>query len=146
MTQIVEDKIYLHKDLSYRLVGLCMEIHREYGCVHNERVYHNVLKEKLEKQKLNFLSKPRIIIYSKETGNRIGYYEPDFVVENKVILELKAKPIVIRSHEIQLSEYIKTSEYEVGYLINFGLSSLYFKRLIYTNDRKKFLSAIGGKK
>lgn len=132
----------LHKELSYRIVGLCMEIHREYGCVHNERIYHNLIKEKLEEHGISYLSEPKIIIYSKQSGNKIGYYKPDFVIDGKIILEIKAKPIIIKSQEIQLSEYIKTSEYELGYLINFGLKSLYFKRIIYTNDRKNFMSAI----
>ena len=138
----VDDKTYLHKELSYRLVGLCMGIHREYGRVHNERVYHKVLIEKLEKEGISFKSKPRIVIYSKETGKEVGYYEPDLVVEEKVVIELKAKPIVLRNHEIQLSGYIKISEYELGYLFNFGLSSLYFKRIIYTNNNKPFISMI----
>ena len=142
MKEDIENKTYLCKDLSYKVVGLCMEIHREYGCVHNERVYHKLLIEKLEREKINFKSKPRIVIYSKETGNSVGYYEPDLIVEEKIVVELKAKPIVLKNYEIQLSEYIKISEYEVGYLFNFGLNPLYFKRIIYTNNNKPFLSKI----
>jgi GxxExxY protein len=136
------DKIYLHKELSYKLVGLCMEIHREYGHMHNERVYHKLLIEKLKREDLKLKSKPRINIYSKETGSKVGYYEPDIVVEEKIVIELKAKPIIIKNHEIQLSEYLKSSEHEIGYLFNFGLRSLYFKRIIYTNNNKPFLSKI----
>jgi GxxExxY protein len=78
-----KEENFLHKDLTYKIVGLCMEIHREYGCVHNERVYHKLLIEKLEKEKINYKSKPRINIYSRETGRVVGYYEPDLVIENK---------------------------------------------------------------
>lgn len=129
---------YLYKDLSYKLVGICMEIHREYGYLHHERIYHKILEEKLGLNGMIFISKPKIIVYSKDTGNKIGYYEPDLVIDNKIVTELKAKPINLKQFEIQLSEYIKTSEYEVGYLFNFGLPSLYFKRIIYTNDKKLF--------
>ena len=64
----INDKNYLYKELSYQIVGMCMEIHSEYGHFHNERIYHKALEEKLEINKLSFLSKPRIVIYSKETG------------------------------------------------------------------------------
>ncbi len=133
---------YLYKDLSYKMFGICMEVHREYGSVHNERIYHKVLEEKLKLKNINFVSQPKIVIYSKETGNEIGYYVPDLVIEDKIVVELKATPMVFKKHEIQLSEYIKISEYELGYLFNFGLKSLYFKRSIYTNDNKLFLSQI----
>ena len=116
-----------------------MEIQKEYGSFHNERIYHNVLKEKFEKEQIKYLSKPRIKVYSKESGSKIGHYEPDFVVENKIMLELKAVPVNIKRYEIQLSEYIKTTEYEIGYLINFGIMPLYFRRIIYTNDKKNLL-------
>jgi GxxExxY protein len=138
----MEEGNYLYKNLSYGLVGICMEIHREYGCIHNERIYHKVLIEKLNKNKIKNVSKPKIVIFSKETGNEIGYYEPDLIVEDKIIIELKATPVIFKKHEIQLSEYIKTSIYELGYLVNFGLQSLYFKRIIYTNNNKLFLSKI----
>lgn len=136
------ETICLHKELSYKLVGLCMEVHREYGCAHNERIYHKLLIEKLEREKFKFRTKPRVNIYSKETGEIVGYYEPDLIIEEKVILELKAKPLILKDQEKQLSEYLKVSEYEVGYLINFGLKSLYFKRIIYSNGKKPYISKI----
>ncbi len=117
-----------------------MEIHREYGCVHNERVYHKLLIEKLEKEKISYRSKPRVNIYSKETSKVVGYYEPDLIIEEKIVVELKAKPLILKDQERQLSEYIKVSEYELGYLFNFGLKSLYFKRIIYTNNNKPYIS------
>jgi len=130
---------YLFKDLSYKLVGLCMELHREYGRFHNERIYHKGLEEKLEGSRIEFKSKPRIAVYSKYSGKEIGYYEPDLLVDNKIIVELKVYPKIIRKHEIQLLEYLKTSEYELGYLFNFGLQSLYFRRVIFTNNNKLFM-------
>lgn len=129
--------VYLYKELSYKLVGICMEIHRLYGNGHHERIYHNAFVEKLKLNNVKFVSKPKIVIYSKDTGDKLGYYEPDLIIENKIIAELKAKPAIIKQFEKQLSEYIKTSVYEVGYLFNFGLPSLYFKRIIYTNNNKK---------
>jgi len=133
---------YLFRDLSYKLVGLCMELHREYGQFHNERVYHKGLEEKLNQQKIEFKSKPRIAVYSKDSGKEIGYYEPDLLIESRIIVELKVYPKIIRKHEIQLLEYLKTSEYESGYLFNFGLHSLYFRRIIFTNNNKLFMTKL----
>ncbi len=127
---------FLHKDLSYEIIGICMEAHREYGNNHNERIYHNILGENFDLKNIRYKSKPKVSVYSKETGKEVGFYVPDYLVEDKVLLELKAKPFTHKKDEVQLSEYIKTTLYEVGYLINFGLPSLYFKRIIYTNDRK----------
>ena len=104
-----------------------------------ENYFINIEKEKLEKESITHLSKPMVKVFSKETGNKLGYYVPDFLVENKIMVELKAKPVVFKCDEIQLSEYIKTTQYEVGYLINFGVMPLYFKRIIYTNDKKNLL-------
>ncbi|MDD3487244.1 MAG: GxxExxY protein [Candidatus Moranbacteria bacterium] len=141
-----EDKKFLYKDLSYRLVGICMAIHRDYKAIHSERIYHKAFEEKLNLENIRFLSKPKVTIYSRDTGNEIGYYEPDLVLDEKIVVELKATPQNFRKYEIQLSEYLKISEYELGYLINFGLPSLYFKRIIYTNDNKSFFSRIKQKK
>lgn len=130
----------LHKDLSYKIVGLCMEIHNEYGNNHNERIYHNLVAERFDENKISYESKPKISVYSRKTGKEIGFYVPDFLVGDVIILELKAKPFNDKRDEKQLSEYIKVTPYELGYLINFGTDSLHYKRIIYTNDRKSFLS------
>lgn len=119
-----------------------MELHREYGPFHNERIYHKGLEEKLNRGKIEYKSKPKIAVYSRDSGKEIGYYEPDLLIENKLIVELKVYPKIIKKHEVQLLEYLKTSEYELGYLFNFGLRSLYFRRIIFTNDNKSFMTKI----
>lgn len=133
------EKEFLYKDLSYKIIGICINIQKEYGSFHNERIYHNVFREKLEKEKIKYLSEPRIKVFSKETGVQIGHYKPDYLIEENIIVELKSKQIPIKTDEIQLSEYLKTTEYEVGYLINFGIMPLFFRRIIYTNDKKNLL-------
>lgn len=134
------DKSFFYKELSYTLVGLAMEIHREYGYFHNERIYHRLFCERLTQKKIPFVSNPKIPVYSRETGNKIGCYVPDLLINDIIIIELKAVPYNSSNHEIQLSEYTKVTPYEVAYLFNFGVPKLYFKRIIFTNDRKHFLS------
>lgn len=130
----------LHKDLSYRIVGRCMEIHRQYGSYHKEKIYHNLLLEQFNLKGIPYKSQPKIPVYSRATGQKVGLYVPDFLIENVIILELKSQPFITKRDEIQLLEYLKNTSYEVGYVINFGGSQLEYKRIIYTNDRKSFLS------
>lgn len=132
--------MYLFKDLSYKIIGICMEIQRKYGPYHNERIYHNLLTEHFDLNRISYKSNPQILVFSRETGRKIGVYVPDFLVENAIVLEIKAQPFNAKKFEVQLSEYVKTTPYEVAYLINFGTQSLYYKRIIYTNDHKSFLS------
>ena len=121
---------FLYKSLDFKLLGICFDIHNTYGCGHNERIYQNLLKERFEKECLKFSPQPRIPVFSKLTGRKIGLYVPDFLLEDKIIIEIKATGILLKRQEIQLLEYFKTTPYEIGYLINFGLSKLYYKTLL----------------
>lgn len=127
----------LYKELGYQIVGICIDIYNNYGPHHKEVVYQRLLNEKFGFVGLKYLWEPKINIYSQDTGKIIGCYIPDFLVDDKIILEVKATRINCFRDEEQLIHYLKVSEYELGYLVNFGLRSLYYKRLIYTNDRKK---------
>lgn len=132
----------LHKELSYKIVGQCLEIYNNYGPHHKEVIYQRLLNEKLRLAGFKYLWEPKIDIYSLDTGKIIGCYVPDFLIDNKIILEIKATKINCFRDEQQLVHYLQVSEYELGYLVNFGLRSLYSKRLIYTNDRKKINTKI----
>jgi GxxExxY protein len=65
----------------------------------------------------------------------VGEYVVDMVVNDLIVLELKAVSQIVDEHEAQLLSYLKASQYEVGYLLNFGMSPK-FKRLIFDNERK----------
>lgn len=130
---------FLCKELSHEIIGICIKIQKEYGNSHNERIYHRVLEEKLASKNIKFLSKPKIKIYSLDSDKVLGYYEPDLLINDIIILELKAKTVSINSDYNQLMQYLKTTAYEIGYLINFGIVPLQFKRIIYSNNRKKFM-------
>lgn len=132
----------LYKELSYEIVGCYMTIHREYGRHHNERIYHNLLSEQFDLKGIQYKSKPRISVYSRNTGKEVGFYVPDFLIDSSIIVEIKAIPFNRKEDQIQLSEYIKTTPYELAHLVNFGTPRLFIKRIIYTNDRKSFLSDI----
>ena len=79
------------------------------------------------------------MIHSIDTGKSLGVYVPDFLIEDKIIVEIKATDFTIRDNLKQHMSYLKAGQYEIGYLVNFGTPRLYIKRTIYTNDRKPWL-------
>jgi GxxExxY protein len=96
----------------------------------------------LEKAELQYEQQKRINIYSLDSGKILGTYVPDFVVENKIIIEIKASAFTTRQDVRQQQSYLKASIYEVAYLVNFCTPQLFIKRSIYTNDRKPFIVKI----
>jgi len=131
--------MFLEKDLSYKLVGCFYEVRNKYGRWHRENFYDKVLDEVMEIKGLKFVDKPNIPLYSLDTGKKITIFIPDKLVENKIIIELKAKPYIFEDDARQVLEYLKASKYEIIYLVNFGEITFKPQRLIYTNDRKPFI-------
>lgn len=132
-------KKILYKDLSYRLQGIFMEVRNNFGPGHKEIVYQNALSEEFLANKILFEKEKNIKIYSPKTGNTVGNYRIDFLVEDKIILEIKAVDLIPRNFIDQIYSYLRNSEHELGYFVNFKSPKLYIKRIIYANDRKRFL-------
>lgn len=132
-------KEFLYKDLSYKLQGIFFEIRNRYGPGQKESVYANLVAEQLDQAAIPYEREKRLTILPQETNKTVGIYQPDFLIDGKIILELKSTRYPIRQDEQQLYYYLRNSSYEVGYLINFGLPELFIKRIIYSNSRKPFL-------
>lgn len=130
---------FLHEALSYRLRGLFFKIANTYGKGLKEIIYQKALAEELEKETIPYVREKRIEIHSETTGNTLGVYIPDFVVDDKIIVELKATNIPLKRDIEQQLSYLKASRYELGYVVNFSTPRLYIKRTIYTNDRKTLI-------
>ena len=128
----------LYKELSYQIQGAVIEVRKNYGSGHKESVYQSALAEELQLRKILFKREPSISIVSPKTDKTIGIYRPDFLVDDKIILEIKAVEVLARRLVDQLFDYLRNSKYELGYFINFSGPKLYMKRIIYTNDRKTF--------
>ena len=126
----------LYKELSYKVQGILMEVRRMYGSGHKEKVYCNAIEEFLQKEKIYYKREPRIDIKSLITEKIIGIYRPDFIIDNKIILETKAADIIPKNFIDQMYSYLRVSNYELGIFVNFRSSELYIKRIIFTNDRK----------
>ena len=130
----------LHKDLSYKLQGAFINVRNNFGPGHKEKVYQNALVEEFLDNKILFEKEKNINIYSPKTGNSVGNYRADFLIDDKIIIELKAVDFIPKNFIDQIYSYLKNSKYELGYFVNFKSPKLYIKRIIYTNDRKLFFS------
>jgi GxxExxY protein len=128
------DKDYLHKELTSEIINRFYVVYNKLGYGFLEKVYEKSLKFEIEKTGL-FVErqKPINVFYETEL---VGEYFADLLIDNKVIVELKACETISEEHENQLINYLKATEIEVGLLINFGKKPE-IKRKIFTNDRKK---------
>ena len=129
---------FLEKELSYKIIGCFYNVFNKYGYGLKEIIYEKALSEEFNKNKIQYERQKRINIYSFDTGKILGTYVPDFIVENKIVLEIKSIDFLTRKCIYQQRSYIKASLYEIGYLVNFGAKEIEIKRSIYTNDRKPF--------
>lgn len=120
----------LYKDLTYKIIGALYEVHKELGSVHKEIIYHKAVGIELADRNINFVEEKPIDV--KYKGKKIGVYKPDFIIEDKVILEIKVVPMIIKAMQDQVYYYVKGTKYKLVLLANFGTSKVGIKRLIYT--------------
>lgn len=123
----------LHKDLSDKILKCFFNVYNKLGYGFLEKVYENSMMLELKKNGI-FAQKQRPIkvLYDESV---VGEYFADIIVENTIIIELKAVEFLVEEHELQLLNYLKATNIEVGLLLNFGKRPD-FRRKIFTNDRK----------
>ncbi len=130
----MDDKI-LHRELSYEIVGCFYDVYNELGPGHKEKIYHEALKSSFVEKQITFKDNRRFGITFK--GKPVGVYQPDFVVENKIIIEIKSVPKMPRIFERQLYYYLRGTPYTVGYLVNFGSDMIDIRRRVYDSARRR---------
>ena len=123
----------LHKELTGSILKLFYEVYNELGHGFLEKVYQNALYTELKKNGFEVESQKQIKVYYKNV--EVGEYYADLIVNNKVILELKATESITEAHEFQLLNYLKSTNIEVGLLLNFGKKPE-FCRKVFQNYRK----------
>ena len=124
----------LYEDLTYKIRGAAFNVYNALGAGHKEAVYQNALEDEFIKQNINFEKEKTIDVNYR--GKVVGIYRPDFVIDNKIILELKALPFVGNTEEKQIWNYLKGSSYKLALLANFGGEKLDIKRVIYDTARE----------
>lgn len=116
--------------LTERIISCCYKVHSELGPGFNEKIYHNALKMIFENEGLEYETEKRFDVYYR--NKRIGNLIIDLIIEDKVIIEVKAVAGNIPDiFKYQLLSYLKVSNLKVGLLVNFGNKSCQVKRLIY---------------
>jgi len=112
--------------LTKKVIGEAMYVHRVLGSGFLESIYHNALLLRLKKLGLKVESQKPLPVYF--DGELIGEFLADIIVEDCLILELKAVSSLNSAHEVQLVNYLTATKIETGLLLNFGAKSLEFKR------------------
>jgi GxxExxY protein len=120
---------WLYKDLTQEIIGAAMEVHRELGSGFLEYVYEESLCHELNLREIYFERQKELDIYYKDLLIP-KKYKPDLMVDNKVIVELKATSGLTKVEEAQLLNYLKATKLRIGLLLNFGKKSLEIKRRI----------------
>jgi GxxExxY protein len=123
----------LHNELTSLILKTYYEVYNELGYGFLEKVYQNALLIELKNKGLDVIPNKKIMVYYK--GENVGDYYADIIVNNTVILELKAAEYIIDQFENQLLNYLKGTNCEIGLLLNFGKKPE-FRRKIYENKRK----------
>ena len=123
-----KDKYPLQEE-SFQIIGLCMEVHKILGRGLSEVVYKDAIEHELKAKNTMYEREKK---YEIEYKGAIlpHYYFADFVIDEKIILEVKAQEGVLESHYRQVINYLAVSKLKLGVLINFGENSLKFKRII----------------
>ena len=118
----------LHKDLSYKIVGLAMEVHSKLGYGFLEKVYENAMMVLLRREEILARQQAPITVYFDRQV--VGDYYADILVENKIILELKSVEVIANAHRAQVLNYLKATGLRLAILINFGKERLESERFI----------------
>ena len=126
---VIQDASWLK--YTYKIIGLAMEVHNELGPGHREYVYHNAMVAKCGKAELNFEDEPFIPV-TLDDGTVVGGNSPDLVIEQIVIVELKARSHLMTNDEVAriIGYFAALPQCPVALFINFGRPRLEYRRLL----------------
>jgi len=122
-------KEIIYKEESYRIIGACMEVHKELGSGFLEAVYQEALALEFSTENIPFEREKELEIRYKGMVLSKRYYA-DFICYDKIVLELKALDGLRPEHTAQVLNYLKATGYKLGILINFGTPSLEYRRIV----------------
>jgi GxxExxY protein len=123
----------LHKELTDIIIKTFYDVYNELGYGFLEKVYQNAMFIELKNRGLKVDAQKQIKVFYKNVA--VGEYYADLMVNDTIIIELKATEIIVKEFEFQLINYLKATDVEVGLLLNFGAKPE-FKRKVFGNDRK----------
>src|ERR1035437_1087797 len=119
----------LYKEESYRIIGSCMKVHAELGPGFLESVYQEALEKQFIKDGVLYEREKLLHIYY--DGDKLNkHFKADFVCYNTIIVELKASVFIHEDNIDQTRNYLKSTKFQLGLLVNFGQRSLNYKRIL----------------
>ncbi|MCD4818893.1 MAG: GxxExxY protein [Candidatus Cloacimonetes bacterium] len=122
-----------YEDITYKIIGCAMKVHSALGNGFQEVIYQRALSIEMRDLGLFFSREQEIPIFYKDQN--IGTRRVDFLVEDQVLVELKAITEINDIHKAQMINYLEAFKLEIGLLINFGEKSLWYKRFIKTKEK-----------
>jgi GxxExxY protein len=133
MLMNTEQQNFKHSELTEKIINIFYKVYNRLGYGFLEKVYENALMIEFRKQSIPAVSQsPVKVLYE---GSIIGEYFADILVDNKVIVEIKATKYLVKENEAQLLNYLKATDSEVGLLLNFGPKPE-IKRKAFDNTNK----------
>lgn len=118
----------VHKELSYKIVGILFSVHTQLGNRYQEKYYQRAIKEALKEQGLIYKKEIDVDLYY--NNKKIGKYFLDFLIEDLVILEIKAVPVLRPKDFSQVLAYLSANNLELGILANFRPDKLIYERIL----------------
>jgi GxxExxY protein len=115
-------------DLSHRIIGVAIDIHKKLGPGFQEKIYEEAFLKEMEKAGIGF--ERQKVVRVDYDGQRLGHQRIDLLIEGEVILEIKACTRIIPIHRDQLISYLKTADRRLGLILNFGRRKLEIKRVV----------------
>ena len=128
-----DDLVY--PELSYKIVGCAFEVFKSLGLGHPEKVYQKAMAILFEEKKISFTKEEYMPIKFRDKLLRKQFI--DFVVEDKIVVELKKQFHFSKAHIDQTTYYMQEKNIKLAILINFGKEGVTFKRLVNVNELKK---------
>jgi len=122
-----EDKI-LYKDLSYKIIGLAMQVHNKLGHGFLEKVYENALMVLFRREGIQSKQQAPITVCFEDEV--VGDYYADILVEEEIILELKSSEGIIDAYRAQTLNYLKATKLQLAIILNFGKEKLEYERIV----------------
>ena len=129
MQQIKNSKV-IFPELSYKICGLCFKVHNKLGRFRNEKQYADALEDILKESKISHIRE--LPLPDSFNGERKRRNIPDFIIENKIVVDFKAKRIITKEDYFQMRRYLASSKYRLGIIINFRQKVLSPKRVLNT--------------
>lgn len=123
----------IHKDLCYELGGFFYEIQNKLGNACSERQYQDALEFKLKNSGCNY-EREKDLLFKLKEGNISGN-RADFVIDDKIVIDIKAKKYITREDYKQMLRYLKSGNYKLGLIVNFGERKVIIKRIVNSDIR-----------